>query len=156
MRCVPRHRFVPPDRDLDAYEDQPLPIGHGQTISQPYIVGAMTELAMLTPQSRVLEVGTGSGYQTAVLAELAAEVFSIEIVEPLAREARKRLGGFEYDNIHLLTGDGSKGWESEAPFDAILVTAAPQKLPTVLVEQLAEGGRLVIPIGISSQKTGWS
>ena len=130
-----------------AYADTPLPIGHGQTISQPYIVAFMSEALELKGGERVLEIGTGSGYQAAVLAELAREVYSIEIVEPLGREAEKRLRELGYSNIKLRVGDGYRGWPEAAPFDAIMVTAAPDHVPPALIEQLAEGGRLVLPVG---------
>jgi protein-L-isoaspartate(D-aspartate) O-methyltransferase len=147
LRAVPRHDFVPDALDEAAYEDRPLPIGDGQTISQPYIVGIMTELARVGPASKVLEIGTGSGYQAAVLAEVAGEVYSIEIVEPLARRAAETLRRLGYQRIHLRIGDGYAGWPEAAPFDAIVVTAAPPKVPQPLVEQLKVGGRLVIPVG---------
>lgn len=147
MRAVPRERFVPPDRRDEAYEDRALPIGHDQTVSQPYVVALMTELARIEPGDRVLEVGTGSGYQAAVLAELASEVYSIEIVEPLARSARAALAELGYRNVEVRVGDGYAGWPERAPFDAILVAAAPPEVPEPLREQLAVGGRLVIPVG---------
>lgn len=151
MRRVPRHELVDP-RDADqAYADRPLPIDHDQTISQPYVVALMSELAQLSPGARVLEVGTGSGYQAAVLAELGAEVWSIEIVEPLARAAAERLRRLGYANVHVRTGDGYRGWPEHAPFDAILVTAAPPEIPPPLLEQLAVGGRLVVPVGVGVQ-----
>jgi protein-L-isoaspartate(D-aspartate) O-methyltransferase len=148
MRSVPRHAFVP-DAYLDqAYEDHPLPIGYGQTISQPYIVAWMTELLALQPGEKVLEIGTGSGYQAAVLAELeGVEVYTIEIVPELAAEAAERLDRLGYTGVHTLQGDGYYGWPEHAPYDAIVVTAAPDHLPQPLVEQLADGGRLVIPMG---------
>jgi protein-L-isoaspartate(D-aspartate) O-methyltransferase len=149
---VPRHEFVPqPSREL-AYADRPLPIGHEQTISQPYIVAVMSELAALAPDSRVLEVGTGCGYQTAVLAELAREVYSIEIIEHLARPTEIELARLGYDNIHFRVGDGYQGWPEAAPFHAIVVAAAPPMIPVPLALQLAMGGKLVIPIGDSSQQ----
>jgi protein-L-isoaspartate(D-aspartate) O-methyltransferase len=147
MRKVPRHEFVPESARRFAYDDRPLPIGHGQTISQPYIVALMTELACLTPESRVLEIGTGSGYQAAVLAELAAEVYTIEIVPELARRAEGDLARLGCKNVHLRIGDGYLGWPESVPFDAIVVTAAPEKIPPPLLEQLKVGGRLVIPVG---------
>ncbi len=147
MREVPRHLFVPPDQVADAYEDTPLPIGHGQTISQPYIVALMTELARPTPTDKALEIGTGCGYQAAVLSRVVRHVYSIEIVEALAREARGHLDTLGYANITTRSGDGYQGWPSEAPFDIILVTAAPERVPAVLIDQLAAGGRLVIPVG---------
>jgi protein-L-isoaspartate(D-aspartate) O-methyltransferase len=152
MRRVPRHLFVPADEIRHAYEDRPLPIGHEQTISQPYIVASMTELAGVGPGSRVLEVGTGSGYQTAILAELGAEVWSIEIVEPLLRRAAAILARLGYDRVHLAIGDGYGGWPEAAPFDAVLVAAAPPRVPEPLMEQLAPGGRLVIPVGDEQQE----
>ena len=147
MRKVPRHRFVPDEHAAHAYLDQPLPIGHDQTISQPYIVALMTQLARPAPGDRVLEVGTGSGYQAAVLAELAAEVFSVEIVTPLATRAALLLRKLGYSNVAVRSGDGYAGWPEHAPFDAIVVTAAPERIPAPLLEQLAPGGRLVIPVG---------
>lgn len=147
MRKVPRHLFVPAELRADAYANEPLPIGHEQTISQPFIVALMTQLCRTTSKSRVLEIGTGSGYQAAVLAEVAGEVYSIEIVEPLGKRAAKDLKDAGYDRIHLRIGDGYLGWPEAAPFDAILVTCAPENVPTPLQEQLAEGGRLVIPVG---------
>jgi len=146
MLSVPRHEFVP-DKRANAYADFPLPIGYGQTISQPYIVAFMTEQLGLTPRSRVLEVGTGSGYQAAVLAEIAAEVYTIEIVAPLAEEAAARLAHLGYGRVHVRTGDGYNGWPEAAPFDAIIVTAAAGFVPPPLVEQLRPGGRMVIPVG---------
>ena len=148
LRSVPRHRFVPDDYAAQAYADHPLPIGYGQTISQPYIVAWMTELLALQPGERVLEIGTGSGYQAAVLAELPdVEVYSIEIVPELAARAAETLTALSYNEIHLRQGDGYFGWPEAAPFDAILVTAAPDHLPQPLAQQLSPAGRLVIPIG---------
>ena len=147
MRRVPRHELMPPGVRDQAYEDHPVPIGHDQTISQPYIVAVMTEAARVDPDDRVLEVGTGSGYQAAVLAELGAEVYSIEIVEPLGKAAAADLERLGYGRIHLRIGDGYAGWPEAAPFDAVIVTAAPPSVPEPLVEQLAVGGRLVIPVG---------
>ncbi|RPJ46589.1 MAG: protein-L-isoaspartate(D-aspartate) O-methyltransferase [Candidatus Latescibacterota bacterium] len=147
VRKVRRHLYVPPPIAPNAYEDNPLPIGSDQTISQPYIVAVMTELLDLEPGDRVLEIGTGSGYQAAVLAELAAEVFSIEIVPELAEMARAHLSADGYDRVRVRTGDGYRGWPEEAPFQAIIVTAAPDHVPEPLIEQLDEGGRLVIPVG---------
>jgi len=147
MARVPRHRFVAAELANAAYDDHPLPIGHGQTISQPYIVALMTQLIAPTPRSRVLEVGTGSGYQAAVLAELCKEVYGIEIVKPLADEARARLTALGYKNVTVRHGDGYRGWKEHAPFDAILVAAAASHVPQPLVEQLAPGGRLVMPVG---------
>jgi protein-L-isoaspartate(D-aspartate) O-methyltransferase len=148
MRRVPRHAFVPDHLDAQAYDDRPLPIGEDQTISQPYIVAAMTELAAAAPGRKILEIGTGSGYQAAVLAEVGATVYSIEIVEPLAARARQALAQLGYD-VHLRVGDGYAGWPEVAPFDAILVTAAPPEVPRPLLLQLAIGGRLVVPVGPS-------
>jgi protein-L-isoaspartate(D-aspartate) O-methyltransferase len=148
MRTVPRHEFVPVDYLDQAYDDHPLPIGYGQTISQPYIVAWMTELLDLKPGEKVLEIGTGSGYQAAVLAELGfVDVYSMEIVPELAEIASARLERLGYPQVHLMQGDGYYGWAEFAPFDAIIVTAAPDHVPGPLVGQLVEGGRLVIPIG---------
>ena len=147
MRAVPRHLFVPQEYQAQAYNDHPLPIGYGQTISQPYIVAWMTELLALEPGFRVLEIGTGSGYQAAVLAEIVAEVYTIEIVPELAAATETRLRELGYDQIHLRRGDGYWGWPEAAPFDAIIVTAAPDHVPQPLVQQLKEGAHLVIPIG---------
>ena len=144
---VPRHEFVPPNMEARAYEDNPLPIGEEQTISQPYIVALMTELLGLKGGERVLEIGTGSGYQAAVLAEIAGQVYTIEILEPLATSAKKRLAGMGYKNITVRCGDGYKGWKEHAPFDAIIVTAAPDHVPQPLVDQLKPGGKMVIPVG---------
>lgn len=147
MKKVPRHRFVPEEAIYSAYYNRPLPIGNGQTISQPYIVALMTELLELDKRDSVLEVGTGSGYQSAVLAEMAGKVYSVEIIEPLAARAAKLLGELGYVNVRLKTGDGSEGWPEYAPFDGIIVTAAAGHLPQPLLEQLKPGGRLVIPVG---------
>lgn len=147
MRRVPRHEFVPPEYARYAYANSPLPIGHDQTISQPYIVALMTELLNVKKGDRVLEVGTGSGYQAAVLAEMGAEVYTIEIVEPLGVEAAKRLKATGYENVHARVGDGYKGWPEAAPFDGIIVTCAPDHVPEPLVAQLKVGGRMVIPVG---------
>ncbi len=147
MRKVPRHEFVPVSKQREAYEDRPLEIGSGQTISQPYIVAKMTELLALTPDSRVLEVGTGSGYQAAVLAELASEVVSVERFEELAGVAQARLEALEYGNVTVVVGDGTLGCRERAPYDGILVTAAAPQLPEALRSQLAIGGRLVCPVG---------
>ncbi len=148
MRTVPRHEFVPPEAIDQAYDDHPLAIGYGQTISQPYIVAWMTELLELGPGEKVLEIGTGSGYQAAILAELGyVDVYTIEIVPELAVSAARRLQKLGYDQVHVKQGDGYYGWAEFAPFDAIIVTAAPDHLPAPLAAQLAEGGRLVIPIG---------
>ena len=151
MRTVPRHRFVPPALQDQAYADTPLPIGSSQTISQPYIVAYMTEALRLPPGAVVLEIGTGSGYQAAVLAAVAREVYSIEIVPELAERSAQALAELGYDNIHLRTGDGYRGWPEAAPFDGIMVTAAPDHVPPALVEQLAVGARLVIPVGRFAQ-----
>lgn len=147
MARVPRHRFVPPRLEADAYENRPLPIGHGQTISQPFIVALMTELLRVKPGDRVLEIGTGSGYQAAVLAELGTTVYTIEIVEPLGIAARDRLMALGYGKVEVRVGDGYHGWEEHAPFDAIMVTAAASHVPPPLVRQLKAGGRMVIPVG---------
>ncbi len=147
MRKIPRHQFVPERQRDAAYRDSPLPIGDGQTISQPLIVAVMTEAAQLDATSKVLEIGTGSGFQAAVLAEVAGEVYSIEIVPSLAERARALLHRTGYERVHLRLGDGYAGWPEAAPFDAILVTAAPPEIPEPLVEQLAVGGRMVIPVG---------
>jgi protein-L-isoaspartate(D-aspartate) O-methyltransferase len=144
---VPRHAFVPRREDPYAYQNQPLPIGLGQTISQPYIVAVMTDEARIGPGSRVLEVGTGSGYQAAVLAEMGAEVWSIEALPELAEEAARRLKAQGYDRVHCRRGDGAAGWPEAAPFDAILVTAAATAIPPALVDQLKRGGRMIIPLG---------
>ena len=153
MMAVPRHRFVPDEAALQdrAYADTPLPIGHGQTISQPYIVAHMTDALQLPTDAKVLEVGTGSGYQAAVLAEVARDVYTIEIVPELATTSRGLLRDLGYDNVNIRQGDGYGGWPDEAPFDGIIVTAAPDHVPPALVEQLAEGARLVIPVGGDSQ-----
>jgi len=153
MRRVPRHRFVPESQRAHAYEDRPLPIGVGQTISQPYIVALMSELAALEPGDRVLEIGTGCGYQAAVLAEMGVEVFSIEIIESLAKQATATLRELGYGKrIEIRHGDGYAGWPEHAPFDAILVTAAPPKIPEPLRQQLKRGGRLIIPVGEQFQR----
>jgi len=147
MATVPRHVLVPEDLRSQAYENRPLPIGHGQTISQPYIVAIMTDLLGLQPGDRVLEIGTGSGYQAAVLAELGVKVYSIEIIEPLGVLARKNLASLGYDNIEVRIGDGYYGWEEQAPFDAIIVTAAASHIPPPLIKQLRPGGHMIIPVG---------
>jgi protein-L-isoaspartate(D-aspartate) O-methyltransferase len=147
MMRVERHHFVPQGLESEAYSDSPLSIGEGQTISQPYIVGLMTELAKLRPDSNVLEVGTGSGYQAAILSVLAREVYTIEIIPSLGNRAKERLNSLGYNNVHVRVGDGYQGWPEAAPFDAIIVTAAPDHIPKPLVEQLKVGGRMVIPLG---------
>jgi len=151
MRRIPRHRFVPEGHRALAYEDRPLPIGHSQTISQPFVVAFMTERLALAGSERVLEVGTGSGYQTAVLAELAREVWSIEIVPELASGARELLRALGYANVRVRAGDGYQGWPEAAPFDAILVAAAPDHVPRPLLDQLAPGGRMILPVGEDQQ-----
>ena len=152
MRRVPRHQFIPERLRGLAYADRPLPIEADQTISQPYIVALMTELGGPWPARKVLEVGTGSGYQAAVLSELCGDVFTIEIVPELARTARERLQRLGYRNVHVREGDGYRGWPEEAPFDAILVTAAPEEIPQPFLDQLGEGARLVIPVGPSGDQ----
>ena len=152
LRRVPRDLFVPDDQRAGAYEDRPMPIGYGQTISQPYIVGYMTEALAIEPSHRVLEIGTGCGYQTAVLAELAEEVYSIELLPALAERARRTLDGLGYTNVHVRAGDGYAGWPEHAPFDRILAAAAPPEVPPALLEQLADGGILVIPVGVDDQE----
>jgi protein-L-isoaspartate(D-aspartate) O-methyltransferase len=152
MKRVPRERFVPADLRHEAFADRPLPIGHGQTISQPYIVAYMTEALKVEPSHRVLEIGTGCGYQTAVLAELGGEIYSIEVIGELAERARTTLAGLGYANVHVRTGDGYAGWPEHAPFDRILGTAAPADVPPALVDQLADGGILVIPVGVAEQE----
>ncbi|OGW86374.1 MAG: protein-L-isoaspartate O-methyltransferase [Omnitrophica bacterium RIFCSPLOWO2_01_FULL_45_10b] len=147
FRKIPREQFIPPDLKMKAYEDHPLSIGYNQTISQPYIVALMTERLEITKKDRVLEIGTGSGYQTAILAELAGEVYSVEIVEPLHGLANERLQRMGYKNVHLKHGDGCSGWPEEAPFDKMIATAAAKEIPQALMEQLKEGGRIVIPVG---------
>ena len=147
MGKVPRHELVPERYRRLAYTDSPLPIGHGQTISQPYIVAFMTEKLAPKATDRILEVGTGSGYQAAVLAELVKEVYSIEIVEELAERAKRDLKRLGYENVHVRAGDGYQGWPEAAPFDAVIVTCAPDHVPGPLVEQLKEGGRVIIPVG---------
>lgn len=147
MATVPRHDFVPQKNEQYAYENRPLPIGYGQTISQPFIVAIMTDLLELTPESRVLELGTGSGYQAAILSGLVKEVFSIEIVEPLGLAAKERLARLGYDNVSVKIGDGYYGWEEHAPFDAIIVTASGNHIPPPLTKQLKVGGHMIIPVG---------
>jgi protein-L-isoaspartate(D-aspartate) O-methyltransferase len=147
METVPRHLFVPEVYQELSYGDHPLPIGEGQTISQPYIVAFMTEALALKPEDKVLEIGTGSGYQAAVLAELVKQVYTIEIIEPLGKQAQKTLDKMGYKNIHVKIGDGYKGWPDKAPFDAVIVTCAPETVPEPLIQQLKEGGRMIIPVG---------
>ncbi|HTG35375.1 MAG TPA: protein-L-isoaspartate(D-aspartate) O-methyltransferase [Thermoanaerobaculia bacterium] len=147
LEAVPRHLFVPADERGKAYADHPLPIGGGQTISQPYMVALMTSLLDLRPGARVLEIGTGSGYQAAILSRVAGEVYTIEILKPLAERARRTLTDLGCRNVHVRTGDGFQGWPNAAPFDGIIVTAAPPSIPDPLLEQLKVGGRLVIPVG---------
>lgn len=152
MRRVPRHRFVPVALREAAYEDGPLPIGFGQTISQPFVVAFMTEQLHCRPTDRVLEIGTGSGYQAAVLAEIVAKVYTIEIVEPLAQRATATLAELGYQNVHVRAGDGYAGWSEAAPFDAIIVTCAPEQIPAALIAQLKDGGRMIIPVGPSGDQ----
>jgi len=152
MLKVPRHLFVPEEMRDMAYRDEPLPIGYGQTISQPYIVAYMTEVLKLRPEDKVLEIGTGSGYQTAILAELVREVYTIEIIPELSQRAEETLKNLGYTNIEFLIGDGYKGWPEKAPFDAILVSAAPAEVPPALVDQLQVDGRLILPVGTDSQE----
>jgi protein-L-isoaspartate(D-aspartate) O-methyltransferase len=147
MRLVPRHLFVPDSARAEAYDDRPLSIGEGQTISQPYIVALMTETLNLTGKERVLEIGTGSGYQAAVLSKLVADVYTIEILKPLGEQAQRTLADLGYKNVHVRIGDGYKGWPEAAPFDAIIVTAAPEHIPEPLKQQLKIGGRMIIPVG---------
>jgi protein-L-isoaspartate(D-aspartate) O-methyltransferase len=147
MKKVPRHLFVPERHRASAYDDYPLSIGEGQTISQPYIVAFMTEALDLTVAEKVLEIGTGSGYQAAILAELVKDVYTIEIIAELGKRAQQTLEKLQYKNIHVKIGDGYKGWPDMAPFDAIIVTCAPEKIPQALIEQLKEGGGMIIPVG---------
>lgn len=152
MTKVPRHLFIPEDERSSAYNDYPLSIGHGQTISQPYIVAFMTQALDVKPEHKVLEIGTGSGYQAAVLGELAGEVYTIEIVEPLAASAERTLQRLGYKNVHVRAGNGYAGWPEQAPFDRIMVTAAPDEVPPALIEQLKIGGMMAIPVGSLDQE----
>lgn len=152
MEKVPRHVFVPENMKKFAYNDEPLPIGKGQTISQPYIVAYMTEILQLSGEEKVLEVGTGSGYQAAILAEIAKEVFTIEFIDELSRNAQKVLREKGYTNIHFRVGDGAYGWKEHAPYDAIIVTAAPSEVPKALQDQLKTGGRMIVPVGDAFQE----
>jgi protein-L-isoaspartate(D-aspartate) O-methyltransferase len=152
MLKVERHLFVPENMERFAYDDTPLPIGYDQTISQPYIVAYMTEQLRLKPDDRVLEIGTGSGYQAAVLAELVKEVYTVEIVKPLAREAEERFKKLGYKNVFVKHGDGYKGWPDKAPFDAVMITAAPREIPGELIDQMATGGRMIVPVGVLFQE----
>jgi len=147
LMAVPRHVFVPPELRDKAYENRPLPIGLDQTISQPYIVAIMTDMLRLSPDSRVLEIGTGCGYQAAVLSKIASRVITLERIGALADSARVRLAGLNYENVTVLHADGAKGWQAEAPYDGIIVTAAAKKAPHLLLKQLRPGGRLVVPVG---------
>ena len=147
MKTVPRHKFVPMPYDQHAYEDRPLPIGNDQTISQPYIVALMTDLLALQGDEKVLEIGTGSGYQAAILGELAGEVYTIEIVEELANSSKNKLEEMGYSNVHVRHGNGYKGWPEKAPFDRVIVTAAPEEIPEALKEQMKVGGKMVLPVG---------
>jgi protein-L-isoaspartate(D-aspartate) O-methyltransferase len=151
MRRVPRHRFVPEEEQAGAYSDFPLPIGFGQTISQPYIVAFMTEALDVSKDHKVLEIGTGSGYQAAILAELARAVYTIEIIEPLAERSRRVLEELGYTNIHVRSGNGYLGWPEEAPFDRIIVTAAPDEVPQPLIDQLKMDGLIAVPVGVGEQ-----
>jgi len=152
MRKVPRHEFVPDNMIPYAYNDEPLPIGEGQTISQPYIVAYMTEALELKRSERVLEIGTGSGYQTAILAEIVGEVFTVELISALSKKAQENLEKLKYTNITFKIGDGTYGWKEHEPYDAIMVTAAPDKVPQLLEEQLKVGGRMIIPVGSAIQE----
>ena len=152
MARVPRHLYVPPELQPVAYANIPLPIGHGKTISQPFIVALMTDLLDLEPDDKVLEVGTGLGYQAAVLAELAGEIYSVEILEELGRDGEGRLRAAGYDHVRVRIGNGSYGWPEHAPFDKIMVTAAPELIPPMLIEQLKPGGRMMIPAGLEDQQ----
>jgi len=152
MRNVERHLFVAKSLQAIAYSDEPLPIGYGQTISQPYIVAYMTEALGLKKTDKVLEIGTGSGYQAAILAEIVKEVYSIDVVEPLVDAAEKRLTSLGYVNIKLKAGDGYKGWPDAAPFDAVIITAAPPEIPEEVIDQLKVGGRMIVPVGVLIQE----
>jgi protein-L-isoaspartate(D-aspartate) O-methyltransferase len=152
MERIPRHLFVPDDVRAQAYRDHPLPIGHGQTISQPYIVAFMTQALDVRPEHKVLEIGTGSGYQAAVLGALAREVYTIEIVAPLAASATRTLAELKYKNVHVRAGNGYRGWPEEAPFDRIIVTAAPEEVPPALIDQLKVEGLMAIPVGSAVQE----
>jgi protein-L-isoaspartate(D-aspartate) O-methyltransferase len=152
MTTVPRHRFVPAELKEWAYEDTPLPIGQGKTISQPFMVALMTDMLAIEEPDNVLEIGTGLGYQSAVLAELAKHVFSVEIIEELAREAQRRLRSTGYDNVQLRIGDGSRGWAERGPFDKIILSAASERIPQRLLEQLKPGGKMVIPVGVEDDQ----
>jgi protein-L-isoaspartate(D-aspartate) O-methyltransferase len=152
MASVPRHEFVPPGEEAYAYINNALPIGHGQTISQPYIVALMTDLLDAQPDHSVLEIGTGSGYQAAILSQLVRQVYSIEVIPELAAEARERLRRLGYSNVDVKAGDGNAGWPEHAPFDGIIVTAAAAKIPAALLAQLRNGGRLVMPVGRSGSQ----
>lgn len=152
MKKVERHLFVPLNLQAYAYKDRPLPIGYNQTISQPYIVGLMSQLLNTNKDEKILEIGTGSGYQAAILGELCGQVYSIEIIEPLQKRAAFILDSIGYKNVHTKCGDGYLGWPTQAPFDAIIVTCSPSRIPEPLIEQLAEGGRMVIPVGLKRVK----
>ena len=154
MKKVRRHLYIPERQRYQgsAYGDHPCPIGHGQTISQPYVVAYMTERMQLNPGEKVLEIGTGSGYQAAILAEMGAEVYTIEIIPELADHARRVLTAEGYDRVKVLTGDGYKGWPEHAPFDAVIVTCAPEEVPQALVDQLRDGGRMIVPVGVGAQR----
>ena len=152
MEKIPRHRFIPENIIANAYADEPLPIGKGQTISQPYIVAYMTDALNLDGSEKILEIGTGSGYQTAILAEIVREIYTVEIIEPLATRAKKVLSELNYTNIQFKLGDGNEGWEEHALYDAILVTAAPPKIPEILLEQFKVGGRMILPVGVTFQE----
>jgi protein-L-isoaspartate(D-aspartate) O-methyltransferase len=152
MMKVPRHRFVTAEHVASAYEDHPLPIGQGQTISQPYIVAYMTEAAEISGDEKILEIGTGSGYQAAILGQLAREVYTIEIIPELAERARRTLGELGYKNVRVKTGNGYEGWAEHAPYDGIVVTAAPDEVPKALIDQLAMNGKMVIPVGVGDQE----